>query len=53
MRPQNDPRNAIAVSGDESTGDGGTGWVGGCAAMLLVLVGSAATVIALLRAVIA
>ena len=48
MRPQNEPRNAIAVSGDDSTGDGGTGWVGGCAAMLLLLVGSAATVITLI-----
>ncbi len=33
---------------EEHMGDGGRGWVGGCAAMLLVLVGSAATVITLI-----
>jgi hypothetical protein len=37
-KPQNDPRNAIAVSGDDDIGDGGTGWVGGCAATLLVVI---------------
>ena len=37
MRPQNDPKNAVAVSGDDSTGDGGTGWVGGCAATIAVV----------------
>lgn len=35
---RDDPRNAVTVSGDDSTGDGGTGWAGGCAAMLLAAI---------------
>jgi len=38
MSDRDNPRNAVTVSGDDSTGDGGTSWVGGCAATIAVVV---------------
>jgi len=37
----------------DDCGDGGHSWFGGCAALLLAVIGSAATVITLIKAVIA
>jgi hypothetical protein len=46
---RDDPRNAIAVSGDDGTGDGGAGWVSGCAAMIALIVGASAMIVEVVR----
>jgi len=46
---RDNPRNAVAVSGDDSLGDGGTSWFGGCAAMLALIVGAGVIIMEVAR----
>ncbi|MFA4974685.1 MAG: hypothetical protein WC683_18925, partial [bacterium] len=46
MSDRDNPKSAIAIPKGDDAGDGGTSWVGGCAAMLALLIVGASAVIA-------